>query len=229
MFEFPFFFADHHIIFIFFLEISNVFFQILNQLFIIMAVLGPGISSDASTPELHLQFESLALPAESNGILKHYHILIRQPRHIYSLHILLLLLFTSYYHIHLMYNQTSLCLEVSTGLFRILELDEEMLRNEEMEKCDVKESSEKKKVETRKNSGEENVGAKKTFKEEDIETEKACGEKSIETEKDSGEEKFDYFKNIYKKKEASLKDDTKLERIIENLRETCQNMNYTIR
>ncbi|CAL2052522.1 unnamed protein product [Caenorhabditis brenneri] len=35
-----------------------------------MAVLGPRISSDASTPELHKQFESLALSAESKGILK---------------------------------------------------------------------------------------------------------------------------------------------------------------
>ncbi|EGT45160.1 hypothetical protein CAEBREN_00502 [Caenorhabditis brenneri] len=32
--------------------------------------LGPGIFSDASTPELHQQFESVALPAKSNEILK---------------------------------------------------------------------------------------------------------------------------------------------------------------
>ncbi|CAL2048104.1 unnamed protein product [Caenorhabditis brenneri] len=74
-------------------------------------------------------------------------------------------------------------------------LDEEMLRNEEMKK---------------KISGEENVGTKKTFHEEDIETEKASGKKSIKTEKDSGEERFDYSKNIYEKKEESLKDNTKL-------------------
>ncbi|CAL2052521.1 unnamed protein product [Caenorhabditis brenneri] len=89
--------------------------------------------------------------------------------------------------------------EISETVVEESKLDEEMLRNEEMKKCDVKESSEEKEVETKKTSGEENVGAKKTFEKEDI-----------ETEKDSGEEKFDFSKNIYKKKEASLKDKTKL-------------------
>ncbi|CAL2048103.1 unnamed protein product [Caenorhabditis brenneri] len=48
--------------------------------------------------------------------------------------------------------------EINETVVERSKLDEE-LRNEEMKKCDVNESSEEKEVETKKNSGEENVEA----------------------------------------------------------------------